>query len=111
MKTVLSILLAGMLAGCATTSPSQFYRPANYAGQAWAISGEYSDVSQVVAVKINGQQAVAGKLSFWTGSGEFSGEYDGRNVQASCLTSIGLWAPVVNCNVFIGGERAATLTF
>lgn len=111
MKTVISALILALLSGCASTAPSQFYRPANYAGAAWAITGQYNDISQSVQVSINGKAVTSGTLSFWVGSGEFSGDYEGKPVQTSCLTSIGLWAPVVNCQVFIGGERAANLTF
>lgn len=111
MKTVFSALILVLLAGCATTAPSQFYRPANYAGAAWAVSGQYNDVSQSVQVTINGKPVASGNLSFWQGSGEFSGEYEGKTVQTSCLTSIGLWAPVVSCQVFVSGERAANLSF
>lgn len=111
MKTALSIALFALLAGCASVAPSQFYRPANYAGAPLVISGQFNEMSNGVVVTINGKQVAAGSISLLSGDGEFSGEYEGKPVQASCATSMGLFESKTRCHVFISGERAATLSF
>lgn len=110
MKTFAAALLL-TLTGCAAVAPSQSYRPANFAGAPLSISGQYSDLSNAVEITINGKNVTSGTLSFFGGNGEFSGEYEGRPVNASCVTSVGLWGPKPICYVFINGERAATLSF
>lgn len=98
------------LSGCAT-APSQGYRPANYSGAPWTISGEMNQLSNGVVIKINNQSIINGTLSIFSGDGEFSGSYEGKPVSASCVTSMGLLSNKTNCFVFVSGEKAATLTF
>ncbi len=108
MKNVLIASLIVLLAGCTTIAPSQTYRPANYSGTAWDISGELYDFNDMVAIKINNEVVILHELSDWTRDGEFSGIYQGKPVTASCMTD-GTNTP--HCFVFINNEKAATLTF
>lgn len=108
MKNVLIASMIVLLAGCSTIAPSQTYRPANYAGPAWDISGEINDFNDMVVIKINNEVVIIHELSDWTRDGEFSGIYQGKPVTASCMTD-GTNTP--HCFVFINNEKAATLTF
>lgn len=110
MRKLFTVATLAILTGCAT-APSQGYRPANYSGAPWNISGEMNQFTNSVAIKINNQLVINKTLSLFAGDGEFSGSYEGKPVTASCLTSMGLFANKVNCFVFISGEKAATLTF
>ena len=46
-----------------------------------------------------------------TGRGDFSGHYDGKPISVSCSTTSGFLAVKIQCMVFVGNERAATLLF
>jgi hypothetical protein len=108
MKKVLIISMMVLLVGCSTIAPSQTYRPANYSGAPWNITGEISDVNDMVVIKINNEIVINHDLSAWTSGGEFSGVYQGKTVTASCITDM---TDTTNCFVFINNEKAATLTF
>jgi hypothetical protein len=109
MKNVLiASIIVLLAAGCTTVAPSQTYRPANYAGAAWDISGEMDDSTDMVIIKINNEIVITHYLSTWTGDGEFSSAYKGKPVTASCMTD---GTNTTHCFVFINGEKAATLTF
>jgi len=108
-----TLLLAGlMLAGCATT-PTQTYRPANYAGPAWTIEGHMKPglIDYEITVKINSQSVVTGKMTDFQDTAEFTGQYEGRKINASCSKIQTMRGVTVQCLVFVDGERAATLQF
>jgi len=109
MKKIAALLLTATLAACATPSQVQGYRPANYAGAPMQISGEWNEVSGEVIIFVNGQPAVKGKVSTWTGDGGFSGEYQGYIISANCLTNS--YAHKKQCSVSVNNEQAATLMF
>jgi hypothetical protein len=108
MKNVLIASMIVLLAGCETIAPSQTYRPADYAGPAWDISGEISNVNDMVVIKINNEIVINHALEEWSGDGEFSGIYKNKVVTASCITD---GTDTTHCFVFINNEKAATLTF
>jgi hypothetical protein len=108
MKNVLIASMIVLLAGCTTIAPSQTYRPANYAGAAWDISGEMDDSHGMVIIKINNEIVINHALAAWTGDGEFTGYYKNKPVTASCITD---GTNTTHCFVFVNGEKAATLTF
>ena len=110
MKKSALLLIVFFMTGC-STAPSQGYRPANYSGAQWNISGEMNQFSNGIEIKINNQPVMQGSLSVFSGDGEFSGRYEGKQITASCVTSFGIMASKVNCFVFVSGEKAATLTF
>lgn len=111
MKSYAIVFAAVLIAGCASVAPSQSYRPANYSGAPFLITGSYNDFSGEVEVSVNGMIAAKGSISPWSGTGEFAGAYDGRPMQVSCTISQGLFVSHTVCQVFISGERAAALTF
>lgn len=104
-----SLLLAVlMLAGCGTFSGSQMqtYRAPGQV-EAWHIAGRIEDMTQVLTITVNGQDAISGKLSIWDGLGSISGAYQGKPMSATCNA-------VRNrrqCQVVVGSEIAATLVF
>lgn len=112
MKRILTcVATIFLVTACATQAPSQGYRPANYAGVPWIITGSVNLLTGSANIDINSQRAAYGKLSLLTGDGEFSGSYQGKPVSASCITKSGFVSNVTTCFVFVSGEKAATLTF
>ena len=93
------------LAGCAS-APSQGYRPANYGDEPWNISGDMNQFTNGITIKINDRIVIDNNLSLFAGDGEFSGNYQGKQVTASCLTN--MFATKTNCFVFVSGDRVAT---
>jgi hypothetical protein len=108
MKKLLIASIMALLAGCMTVAPSQTYRPANYSGAPWEITGAMDDAHDMVIIKINNEIVINHALEMWSGNGEFSGIYKGKPVTASCMTDA---SNTTNCFLFINGEKAATLTF
>ena len=106
-----SLATATLLSACATQAPSQGYRPAGYSGAPWTITGAVNLLSGSATFDINSQRVIDGRLNLLTGDGEFSGSYQGRPVNASCITKMGFVSNVTTCFVFVAGEKAATLTF
>ena len=100
------------LAGC-SSAPTQTYRPANYNGAAWTIEGNLKPglVDAEITVKINGREVTRGKFSDFQDSAEFTGEYEGRKINASCSRLSTMRGTTIQCIVFVDGERAATLQF
>ena len=110
MKIFFALMMVLVIVGCAS-APSQSYRPANYSGNPWSITGDFNNLSQKVIVKINNQTVIEDKLTFFGGSGEFQGIYEGKPVTASCSTNTSFFGSKVNCMIFVSGDRAATLSF
>ena len=110
MQKLAAVAVTILLTACATQAPSQGYRPANYAGAPWVISGSVNLLTGSASIDINSQRAAAGQLNLLTGDGEFSGSYQGKPVAASCITKT-MFSTVTTCFVFVAGEKAATLTF
>lgn len=106
MKHALIATTLVILTGCTSVASTQGYRPANYAGSPWMISGEMNQASNEITITINGTPVATGKLSLWTGDGDVVGSYEGKAVMVSCITKYG-----TRCTVFIENERAASLTF
>lgn len=100
------ILAVALLAGCATTSTMQTYRAPGQV-EAWHISGRLDEMSQLLTVTVNGQDAISGKLSMWDGTGTVSGVYGGKPMSATCRPE----RRGRECQVVVGSEVAATLTF
>ena len=105
MKNFLAALALVVLAGC-VTSPSQGYRPANYAGSPWVIDGSWNKLSGLMVIRVNGEPTLTGHYVF--SGGELAGVYQGSAVASSCLIQFG---GRLTCFVFVNGERAATLSF
>jgi len=110
-RVLVASLLATLLIGCATQSPVQSYRPANYSGTPWQISGGYNELSGAVTILINGQKVVEGRMPLLGGTSELKGQFDNRPVTASCSFIVRVTGSRPQCLVFIANERAATLQF
>ena len=105
-----ALFSSSILVGCATQAPAQNYRPAGSNDAAWQIDGTLT--GNKIDIRINGESALAGTLSFLGGNAEISGKYKEKTVSASCSTSQGLFTgPKRQCIVFVANERAATLQF
>ncbi|MEW6591404.1 MAG: hypothetical protein AB1418_10240 [Pseudomonadota bacterium] len=106
MKKLLFAAL--LLSGCGTfaTSQMQTYRAPGQS-EAWHIAGRIEEMTQVLTITVNGQDAVSGKLSIWNGLGSVSGEYQGRPISATCNKV----RQQRQCQVVVGSEIAATLVF
>jgi len=120
MRFAVLFTLLITLIGCATTAPPQSYRPRDYSGPAWVITGNYDSMSHTLTVLINGDPAIEGKLSAWDGSGSLIGKHEGYTVMANCEsiqkggTYIGrVYVPQTQerCTVLVDNEMAATLLF
>ena len=110
-RILVSLAATLFITACATHAPTQGYRPAGYSGAPWSITGAVNLLSGSATFDINAQRVIDDRLNLLTGDGEFSGTYQGRSVNASCITKMGLVSNVTTCFVFIAGEKAATLTF
>lgn len=110
-STVLGGLFALALAGCATTSHEQVYRPRG-SSETWRITAELSNVGNTVEVKINGEPALRGSFGMMDWSKEMTGgKYRGKPVTASCHKGQRLFSSWVKCDVLVDGERAAHFVF
>ena len=107
MKNFLAALALLVLAGCAVVAPMQNYRPANYAGNPWLITGEWNGFSGNLTIRFNGQPVLNGP-HFFALSGDLWGTYEGRPVAATCMPGYGMRG---SCFVTVAGEHAATLSF
>jgi len=111
MKNIILLIALLLIAGCAHQAPGQTYRPVNSA-EMWTITGTYIEGPEKLTIVVNGQTAITGKLSMFSGSGELRGKYKQYNMNASCNTkSDWMGNQKVTCFVFVGNERAATLQF
>lgn len=103
-------LLSVLAVGCSTVAPSQGYRSLGSTAAPWQISGELFDFTNV-KIFINGTKVIDERVSLLSGDGEFHNSYNGKQIMASCSTSMGLMASSTKCIVFVENEKAATLSF
>ena len=61
MQKLAAVAVTILLTACATQAPSQGYRPANYAGAPWVISGSVNLLTGSASIDINSQRAAAGQ--------------------------------------------------
>jgi hypothetical protein len=106
-RTVISLASALILTACATHAPSQGYRPAGYTGAPWNITGSVNLLTGSATFDINSQRVIDDRLNLLTGDGEFTGSYQGKPVNASCITKMGFISNVTTCFVFVSGEKVA----
>jgi hypothetical protein len=100
-----------LLVGCMSTVPSDSYRPRGSTENAWAISGQFNELTGNLIVTIDGRQVINGNVSVWDGSGELYGRYQGRRVSVSCNYVTKVFTAYEQCMVFVDGERAASFQF
>ncbi|MCD6525768.1 MAG: hypothetical protein J7K75_02095 [Desulfuromonas sp.] len=118
-KTIYLLLLSiflfcGLLAGCSTIAPTQFYRPANYSGEPYRISGKLEPMkgwNGNVTITINDQIVIDKELPVFSNTTEAYGTYGGKNVSATITKVQTFTSAYHRVEVFVGAEKAATLTF
>ncbi len=110
MKRYAILAVTLTLAACATQSPSQNYRVRGET-QAWEVSGEMHKATRKLIVRINGQEALTGTLTWLSLEGDFRGQYRGHPVATSCHNVEKWVSSYIRCDVLIDNEHAATLTF
>jgi len=100
--------------GCATTAQAQFYRPINHNGEPFRIAGRLDPMSGwagVVVITINDKEVITKSLPVFTNTTDASGTYEGKNVSATITRIQTFLSSYTRAEVYIGSERAATLTF
>ena len=112
---IILILFVGIvLTGCTTTAPTQFYRPANYAGEPYRIAGRFERMDSwngVVIITINEKQVIRKELPLFTNTTDADGIFENKKVSTT-ITKIKTFASsYIRADVFIGSEKAASLTF
>lgn len=107
-KTAILLLLA--LTGCATTAPSQYYRPANSANQ-YKITGDYNQLTYKLDIFIDGNSVLSGRMPVFSNDLELSGAYNNMAVDSMCFRKVSAFSEQVQCTVLVDNERAATLSF
>jgi len=109
-----TILTGNLLVGCATTAQAQFYRPANYAGEPYQISGKLEPMegwNGVVRIFINNREVINKALPLFTNTTDASGVFEGKKISTTITRVETFMSSFIRADVFIGAERAATLTF
>ena len=114
MRSLSIVLLLSVLTACATSSDYFEFRPPNWVGKNWAITGksEISADADTVIIKINDKDVIFGDLSKQKPEDDFVGTYEGYDVSAKCKL---VESSDVNarhtCSVMIEKEDAGKLTF
>lgn len=104
-KGLFYISILAMLCGCVTSQNSMTYRPKNSSAAPYMIVGQVSEITDRVTVSVNGEKVIDDTLSFFSGSGEFTGQYKGHQVSTSCQT---VAYGDVKCTVHIDAELVGT---
>ncbi|WP_300458637.1 hypothetical protein [Desulfobacula sp.] len=106
--------MSNLLVGCATTAQTQFYRPVNYAGDPYQISGKFDPMkgwNGVVKIYINRIEVINKPLPVFTNSTDASGVFEDKKVSTTITRIKTFLSSYIRADVFIGSERAASLTF
>lgn len=111
MKTLFAALAVLALTGCATPAPISTYRAPGQI-DSWKISGEYNALGFGLSISINGKKIIEDSMaSFYGNTKTFEATYEGKPVMAECEYKVQLFSQKMQCMVFVGNERATTLTF
>ena len=121
MKNIVKILmLVGIvftfnaLIGCATTAQTQFYRPANYSGEPYRISGKLEPMegwNGVVRIYFNDREVINKPLPLFTNTTDASGTFEDKKISTTITRVRTFMSSFIRADVFVGAERAASLTF
>ena len=109
-----AIFTSNFLVGCATTAQAQFYRPANYAGEPYQISGRLEPMegwNGVVRIYINDREVINKSLPLFTNTTDASGVFEDKKISTTITRVETFMSSFIRADVFIGAERAASLTF
>lgn len=114
MKKLLIVSLAGlMLSGCASDFRSRTaIMEVNKQKLALYIAGSTGPYSDDMAVYVNNQKIAEGKITSSLPSTNFSGVYNGINVDAECsVYATGGLNMMHKCLLFLDGKKKDELTF
>jgi len=107
MRALVAAVAVLGLAGCAAAA-TQNIRTTGTPAEEWVIHGHQNPVG-TLTISINAQPVIKGKISLWSGDGEFTGDYNGRAVAVTC--SRGEGQVRTRCVVFVEGQKLTTLHF
>ena len=113
-RTFAIVITLFIIQSCASVAPTQFYRPQNYNGEPYRISGKLEPMSGWagrVTITINDQPVIVENLPLFSNSTEGKGTFQGKTVIAFITQVESLFSSYVRADVLIGNERAASLTF
>jgi hypothetical protein len=119
-KRFITLLLIGAviaistLTGCATTAQTEFYRPANHAGDPYRIAGSFEPMegwNGVVRITVNEKQVIEKSLPLFTNTTDAVGTFEGKKVSTTITRVQTFASSFIRADVFMGSERAASLTF
>lgn len=108
------IFTTSLMTGCATTAQTEFYRPANYSGEPYEISGKLEPMkgwNGVVSIYINNKEVINKALPFFTNTTDASGFYEDKKISATITKVNTFMSSYIRADVFVGSEKAASLTF
>ena len=100
--------------GCATTAQAQFYRPVNHSGEPYRIAGRLDPMkgwAGHLVITINEQEVIKKSLPVFTNTTDASGTFEGKNVSVTITRIQTFLSSYTRAEVYVGVERAATLTF
>jgi hypothetical protein len=100
---------AALLCGCGATATQNWRSAPDLAAPAWAIKGTQGAWGHVV-VTINGEPALDGKVSIFTGSGALAGAYQGKAITGDCHKGRGAQVRT-QCAISMDGRKITTLYF
>ncbi|HUS23324.1 MAG TPA: hypothetical protein VM369_00100 [Candidatus Binatia bacterium] len=101
-------MAVGVLASGCAAAAKQTYQPTDTAPQ-WLIEGRESGLGQLT-ISINGTPVIQGKVSIWSGEGDFSGSFEGKNLRALCSKAEGSGIRT-RCALQMDGQKITTLHF
>jgi hypothetical protein len=117
MKLLSAALIILTLGGCGHTYSSYgdqlYYRPKNYDGPPYVITGrldnEYdiitgASMNRQIIISVDDTEVIRGDLGA-DQSGAFVGKYEGNTINSECGPSNG----EILCGIFFNGEKAGTL--
>lgn len=116
MRDIMCVVIIGFLSsyliGCTSVvSPSYTYRPSNYSGPAWSVSGRVDQgvLKDTISITVNGERVAGGTLHELKRRDNFRGTYMGRQILAECEhVPLGLEYGY-ECTVFVDNERVTIL--
>lgn len=107
------LFLVSAIAGCSTTASTQFYR-AQSQQEPMRIAGKlepWEGIGGSVYITINEREVIKEKLPLFTNTTEVSGAYEGRRVTVQLTRVRTFLSSYVRAEVYLGSEKAATLSF
>lgn len=108
------IWMAVIIQSCSSVAPTQYYRPQNYSGEPYRISGRHEPMSGwagKITITINEQPVITANIPVFSNSVDAKGTFKGKTVSAFITHIESFTSSYYRADVFIANEKAATLTF